>query len=549
VSFVMRALALSAAVAVGPGCVGELVGTRGDDECPADNAAPDTPTVTAPAAGAPAVTEGELVLGASAFVDPDGDAAAESEWEIWRVVDGTPTEKVWSATLPGDATDATLADGEFAIGAGLAEDAAYQARVRHRAAAGCEAWSAWSTPRGFRTDDGSAYLFVQDEIRDYYLEFSEETRAALDAQASPPGCVPFERESYPATLTFEGRTYAIGLKTKGGCGSARPVGGKPSWKINLEWDDPEVAGCPEEQRLHGLKHLTLNNMVQDQSAIHEQLAYGLYGELGVVAPRVAYARVHVNGEYTGLYLNVETIDRSLLGRWFDSNDGMLYEGTYWCDLIPGSLPASDDEQDDTAQCLGREFSGGACSTPDPGADPTTYAPLRGLVMGMDAVAAGDFHAHAQEVWDFDEVLSMWAVDAIMNHWDGFFFQIMNNYRVYRDPSTDRWSIIPSGLDQTFVTYQDRSAFAPQNVVGRRCLEEPACKAAFVARLDEALAVFEDGRLAARAAALRDQIADEVAADPRKEYGVETWAGAVQATLDFIGARPAVVRADVAANAP
>jgi CotH kinase protein len=45
----------------------------------------------------------------------------------------------------------------------------------------------------------------------------------------------------------------------------------------------------------GLKKLTLNNMVQDPSMIHEALTYELFRAAGVAAPRTGYARVRVDG--------------------------------------------------------------------------------------------------------------------------------------------------------------------------------------------------------------------------------------------------------------
>mgnify|MGYP001084450630 CR=1 FL=1 len=43
---------------------------------------------------------------------------------------------------------------------------------------------------------------------------------------------------------------------------------------------------------------------------------------------------------------------------------------------------------------------------------------------------------------------------MISHWDAYEFSIHNNYRVYHDPSTDTWSMIPTGIDQTFGGDQD-----------------------------------------------------------------------------------------------
>jgi hypothetical protein len=399
--------------------------------------------------------------------------------------------------------------------------------------------------------DPSDALFDPTVIRTLDLRFTAEVAAALDAEAVQTECGPNARAYHPATLELEGETYAIGLKTKGNCGSSRGLAGKPGWKISTTWDDPAVPGCPAERRILGVKHLTLNAMIQDASFVHEQLAYQLYRGLGVPAPRAAYVRVRVNDEPTGLYLHLETTDRRMLGRWFGSNDGMMYEGTFLCDLVPGNLPPSADHADDLAQCLGREFTTDACDgAPAEGADPTDYGPLRDLVLAIDALPRGGFHEGIGGLVDLDEVLTVWAADAVINHWDDFFFPFLNNYRVYHDPSTDRWSVLPGGTDQTFTTTAGAhgdSAFQVANVIARRCREEPACEAAFAVRLGEVLDAFDAAGLDERALALRDLIADEVAADPRKEHDTQAFLDGVDAVVAFVAGRRAHVEADLAAH--
>jgi hypothetical protein len=537
------------------GCTGAITGggePGGPEDCPATNSAPDAPTVTSPEAGRVDIVGDELTVVASPFVDPDGDPHLETQWEIWQVAGGSPVQRVWTASSddPLRLTQVALADGVFEVGAGLAQDKTYEVQVRYRSGDGCPSWSAWSQPRRFGTDDGSSYFFAEERIADVYLDVPQSSLDAINAQARPPGCVPYERQSYPAAMTYEGQLFdGVGLKTKGGCGSSRDLSGKPSWKINLEWDDPAVAGCPVTRRLHGVKRITLNNEVQDGSFVHEHLAYHLYRLMGVAVPRTSNARVHVNGEYWGLYLNLETVDRRMLGRWFESNDGMMYEGTYSCDVIRSSVPATDDHDNDVSQCMGREFKPDACSTPDPGADPQDFSRIRQLVAQLEALPPGGYYPEIEEIFDFDALLSMWAVDAVINHWDGFVYQIMNNYRIYHDPSVGKWSVIPSGVDQTFQLNAPRTVapFSPSNIVARRCLEEADCRAAFAARLEQVLTVFESADLPSRARAIRDRIAADVQADPRKEVSYNGFLDRVEQTIQFIENRPAVIRADLAAN--
>lgn len=366
---------------------------------------------------------------------------------------------------------------------------------------------------------------------------------AIDAEAYPPGCVPFKRSYHPGTLRYEDQVFpGVGIKIKGGCGSSRDLGGKASFKVDLEWDDESVFGCPAERRLLGETHFTFNNGVQDQSASHERVGYSIFRDAGVPTPRIAHVRLFVNDELWGVYQHVETIDRRFLSRWFESNDGMMYEGTYWCDLTSNNLPPTDD--DDSA-CLTREFSPNPCSTPGPGADPLDYALLRAMIEQVEALPDGGFYPAITGIFDFDAFLTTWAVESVIGHWDNYAFSIMNNYRVYHDPTTGLWTLISTGIDQTFDDELD--PWGTSGVLASRCLAEPDCEAAFAARLHEVNDRFESTDLAGRATFVFDQISPHIMEDPRREYGLGTFQARHQDLLDFIAARPDQIRDDLAAH--
>lgn len=514
--------------------------------CPA-NAPPARPEVLAPLAGRIDVIPDELVIAGSAFVDPDaGDQLGGVEAEIWRVKNGAVDKRVWHADVAGDALELRLADGSFDD----EDDQTLEAwkdhvvRLRYRDDRGpCSAPGEWSADLQFRTDDGSSALFDPDVIHDFYLEIPPASWQAINAEANPPGCVPFSRSYHTGTLRHGEHSYpGVGIKIKGGCGSSRDLGGKASFKINLEWDDPAVAGCPGERRHLGEKSFTFNNGVQDSSASNERLGYPLFRALGVPAPRAASVRVFVNDELWGLYTHVETIDRRFLSRWFSSNDGMLYEGTYWCDLVPGNVPPADED----SYCLTREFSPGPCSSPlAPGADPLDYDLLRELTAQIAALPPGGFYPAVEEFFDYDRFLTTWAIEAVIDHWDNYAFTIKNNYRVYHDPGTGRWTLISTGIDQTFE--KDQDAWGVEGVLAARCIAEPACEAAFAARLDEVNEAIAAMDLPARAAELFTQLSPAIMEDPRKEYSFQTFVGAHEALQNFLAGRPDRIRDQLSAH--
>ncbi len=510
---------------------------------------PSAPSIVTPAGGE-LKQPGELIRFEASPAAPLSAETREAEFELFLLAGDQPTTKIWTGSL--QTSGATLAvnldEGSFEAGFSTLDawqSYAVRSRVREGGAA-CQ-FSEWSGYQDFRLDDGSEALFNEDEIRDLEITLSPESFSAISAEALPPGCVPYSRNYYPGSVTFDGVTYDnAGVRTKGGCGSSRDLSGKASFKINLS-DFGDGSSCPVTRRARGLKHLTVNNQVQDGSATHERLAYQLYDLVGVPVPRRAPIRVFVNNlgnpgvgpELWGLYLNLESIDRRFLERRYEGTaaEGMLYEGTYFCDLTPENKPADENGPE---TCFSKKFDVD-CSEPALGGDPFTYAPLISFIDQIAALPNGGFYPAITNFVDFDAYLSEWAAETIMNHWDGAIFDIRNNYRVYHDPAANKWVVIPTGMDQSWNEGQRPiDPWVPANIIARRCLEEKACEDAFAARLKEVLTIFENANFPARAEAIRTQIAAEVAADPRRESG--DFSGRVDATINFISNRPAQINA-------
>lgn len=85
------------------------------------------------------------------------------------------------------------------------------------------------------------------------------------------------------------------------------------------------------QSLGGVKVLTLQNNVTDASLMNEVLAYRLYRDAGVPAPRTAYARVFVTvpgkheKKYLGLYSLSEAVDKTFAEHHFKTKGGALFK--------------------------------------------------------------------------------------------------------------------------------------------------------------------------------------------------------------------------------
>lgn len=519
-----------------------------DGRCTDGNTRPAAPVVVSPGNGSIGVIPEQLVITIGAFEDAEGDLHRGTLFELYRVK-SDELELAWRLEQndPARLKEAALADGELvgdaAAEGALREDEDYVVRVSVRDdSSACNDWSIPSADVTFKTDDGSAFLFDESQVLTFEIDIPPESVELINAQAPSPDCVQYLRDFFPGTFRFQGQTFeGVGVRTKGGCGSSRTLDEKASLKIDLAWDNPNIDGCPEERRLFGQESFTFHNGVQDPTAVHERLGYELYRAAGVPVPRTTTVQLIVNGEPWGVYTHVETFSRRMLSRFFENNDGMMYEGAYTCDLFPENVPFSIEEH----SCFTLEFQPGNCNAalPTGPTDPEDWETLRELTNQVAEVAAGEsFYPEIEAVFDMDVFISMWAVDSAIQHWDAYSFDVINNYRVYHDPLTDRWTMFPWGIDQTFNTNRDVYPFSSPTILVSQCINDLDCFALMVQRLDEVTVLFEALDYPARAQQLHDQLRDAVYADTRKEYSNEEWEAQHVALQEWIANRPAQLRA-------
>ena len=301
----------------------------------------------------------------------------------------------------------------------------------------------------------------------------------------------------------------IGLRLKGKYGSFRTLDQKSAFLLKFDAFD-------KDQEPLGLEKLALNNMVQDSSMIHEQLASSLFRAAGVPAPRSSYARVFVNGELYGLYSTIEVLDNSeFLKTWFGEDKGNLYEGQYGSDLEDGFIVTYDQ---DSGEDVG-------------------FADLQELKLALDAMAdPATFFEDADTVIDMDAYLNFSATEIFIGHWDGYAWT-RNNYFVYRGADA-RWTFMPWGTDQTFA--DGLPIWGGDGRVQEMCGASLACRQKLQTAYEQVSARVGELDLVNRCDELRALIDEAMLEDPRKEYD-ENWVyGSIDATKAFLQNRPADV---------
>ncbi len=283
---------------------------------------------------------------------------------------------------------------------------------------------------------------------------------AADAAKKPPGDK-FFNEPAIRTFNFEisaaasnqlrrsPRSYVIGTVREGqhvltnvairlkGMGSFRPIDDKPSLAVKFD----EFA---TNQHYRGLSKLMFNNSVQDSTYLAELLATQLFRDAGVPASRYTHARVQLNGRDLGLYLVAEAMNKQFLKQHFKNANGNLYEA-YLGDI--DSRMEQDGGEDTGLSDVRKLYA--ACSLPDP----------------------SQRWREVNKVLDVDRFLSFVAMEMLTSHWDGYAIHT-NNYRIYRDPATDKFVFITHGIDWAFKRTNVLIQPPTKSIVGRAVLSTP-----------------------------------------------------------------------------
>jgi hypothetical protein len=372
------------------------------------------------------------------------------------------------------------------------------------------------------TSDPSDELFAAENLVRFDLELPPQS---LEQLAAAP------HEYVPGTLIYRGQRLAtIGVRLKGEA-SFREVDDKPAFRLKLD----ELV---DDQRLFGLKRLTLNNDVQDPSSLSQSLVYRLFRSAGMPAPRCNHALVYVNGEYHGVYSNVETEDKVFLARWFSSNDGNLYEEG-GSDLVAGAAATFEPETNETRG---------------------DHSDLDALIAALGRATPDDFSETVGRQLDLDRFLRFAALEALAGGEDGYSYVLgpPNNFRLYRDPASDKFVFLPWGLDRALRPRFDpelvhewvpalakyRSVWGTHSVILSGCLASPDCRSAYIERLHEAVELFDTLDLASHARAETALIAAATRADMRKPSDDDHVDHARQLLLDYLAERPQTVRAEL-----
>jgi putative membrane-bound dehydrogenase-like protein len=203
----------------------------------------------------------------------------------------------------------------------------------------------------------------------------------------------------------------------------------------------------QDQQFQGLSSVQLHAMPLDPARAREVIAFGIFRDAGVPAPRTAFAEVTLtvpgkhDKEYLGLYTAVESIDQRFVADKFGSDKGLLLKPTRSFGQAGSALPFLGDDW------------GPYKGAYQPQSEPTKEQSKRVIEFARLVHQASDeeFRKQIDSFLDVDEFLRFLAANALTSNLDSF-FALGVNYHLYLHPTTNKFLFLPGDLEFSLANF-------------------------------------------------------------------------------------------------
>lgn len=268
-------------------------------------------------------------------------------------------------------------------------------------------------PSASPSDSGGKALNAQGDLFGSLRLF----KIALDVSPSAVAALRTNADNHAyvrCALREGGRSLTnVGIHCKGDT-SKQLVRGKPDFTITF---DRFVRG----QSFHGQKRLLLQSSGEDASYLGAAIAFELFRQAGVPAPRCGFAQVELNGRDLGLYVVLEGENRDFLRRHFGNDDGNLYD------------------EGDTHDVTGKLDK-------DHGAKGDDQSDVDALVAAARATDPGERWQKLRQRLDMDRFLAFTALEVLLWNEESYALGACK-FRLYHDTATDRLVFFPKGIER------------------------------------------------------------------------------------------------------
>ena len=286
-------------------------------------------------------------------------------------------------------------------------------------------------PQTLYDEDGG--LFEPTVVRELHINFENDDYHNILTESF------FNNPSMriPASVTFNGATLdSVGVRYKGNSTFCLPYQ-QNNVKVPYNLDmNHWISG----QKLMDYNKIKLANAWLDPTYCKEYIASRIYRKY-LPTPEINLIALHSQGNYTGLYVNTESINKQFLQKHFGENEGVLFK----CD---GAGVFCDEN--------GNGTEGGTPSLAHLGSDSTSYYDSytikseHGWEELMNLISTIEFNPEViEDVINMDRVMWAMAVNTVTNNLDTYNGYYVHNYYLYQDLE-GRFQMTPWDLDNSFV---------------------------------------------------------------------------------------------------
>jgi spore coat protein CotH len=185
--------------------------------------------------------------------------------------------------------------------------------------------------------------FVSDRVAQIRIVMKEDDWRQLKTNANA-------KPYFRADFWFDGEPYKnVAIRPKGMSSLMSAASGTDRLPLKIDFNFFNAV-----QTFRGIKKLALNNGFSDPTFIRETISYELFEQMGLPAPRRAFADVWVNNIHLGLYTIVEQVDKTFLRRNFVNPEGNLYKPEMPAAFLNWTKDDLDKQSANTSQPSGNK---------------------------------------------------------------------------------------------------------------------------------------------------------------------------------------------------
>lgn len=189
----------------------------------------------------------------------------------------------------------------------------------------------------------------------------------------------------------------------------------------------------------GVEKLNLNGEHNDPSLMRAKVMWDIFRQMEIPAPRANHVQLYINGNFYGVYLNVEHVDENFVKSRFENKNGNLFKCLY---------PADLDYLGSSSNAYKLKVDGRRVYDLKTNEDADDYSDLLRLVKVLNQTSNTNLVCDLGEIYNIYDYLKIMAVDMYCGNWDGYIFN-KNNYYLYHNSATGRMEYIPYDVDNTF----------------------------------------------------------------------------------------------------